>query len=145
MPLSNAERQRRWRQRRQDRDRKFASLRKQINEQLKTSMADVAKSEAERAEREKERQKQNEARLAEIRKQNEELEKQHAARVRETEKRWDEVKTAIEGLERVGAQYRALYAENQKLHAAIKQLKAQVKRKAERGSRPRRYVTDYRR
>ena len=141
MALSNAERQRLWRKRLQDRDRKFTSLRKQLWEHTNASLAEVAR----RAEREQERQKQNEARLAEIRKQNEELEKQHAARVRETEKRWDEVKTAIEGLERVGAQYRALYAENQKLHAAIKQLKAQVKRKAERGSRPRRYVTDYRR
>jgi hypothetical protein len=104
---------------------------------------------ARRAEREQERQKQNEARAAEIRKQheiriaetaklNKELEKQHAARVHETEKRWDEVKTAIEGLQRLGAQYRALYAENQKLRAAIKQLRAQTKRKAKRPTRPRR-------
>ena len=134
MALSNAERQRRWRKRLQDRDRRFASLRKQLWEHTNASLAEVAR----RAEREQERQKQNEARLAEIRKQNEELEKQHAARVHETEKRWDEVKTAIEGLQRLGAQYRALYAENQKLRAAIKQLRAQTKRKAKRPTRPRR-------
>jgi hypothetical protein len=146
--LSNAERQARWRKKRQDRDRRFVSIREQLEERHRTLSerlkADIAKNEAVWAERLKQQEAfaaeheartvDIEARAVKIAKGYEEAKKKLKDLERESELRTAELRKHEGFIERLLTDFRGLGAQNRKLRAENERLKAQAKRKAKRRS-----------